>query len=184
MILISLDSRGDQHFVQVSVRQPAVMQHIWKLDHFGGSAGVRWSQQYCNVVMSIQQHLQWLSWSGRATEVIVSRQNINGLMQKIRNWSAQSGIILCMRPANQRWCNIVSHWLGTYTKWSLPNTGVKSLLPQKNAVITALAFKVMVSRVCLLCPTKTRGTFKLSLRKPWWSQYAKLLGQLIACGIT
>ena len=39
-----------------------------------------------------------------------------------------TGIILCMRPANERretvqWetvqCNVVSHWLGAYTKWSL-----------------------------------------------------------------
>ena len=34
-------------------------------------------------------------------------------------WGA--GILLCMRPANETTlhCNDASHWLGTYTKWSL-----------------------------------------------------------------
>ena len=30
-----------------------------------------------------------------------------------------AGIILYMRPPNERRCYIVSHWLGVYTKWSL-----------------------------------------------------------------
>ena len=29
-----------------------------------------------------------------------------------------SGIILCIPPANKR-CNVISHWLGEYTKWCL-----------------------------------------------------------------
>ena len=33
--------------------------------------------------------------------------------------NASMGIILCMCPANERRCNIVSHWMGIYTKWSL-----------------------------------------------------------------
>ena len=47
-----------------------------------------------------------------------------------------TGFILCMRPANERprytvtlslKCNVVSHWLGAYTKWSLSNTPSQSL---------------------------------------------------------
>ena len=38
------------------------------------------------------------------------------------DWVIQAaGIILCMCPANEMMlhCNIISHWLGAYTKWSL-----------------------------------------------------------------
>ena len=155
MILISLNSRGDQHFVQVSVRQPAVMQHIWKLDHFGSSAGVRWSQQYCNVVMSIQQHLQWLSWSGRATGVIVSKHSktlMGGCKRFVTEVPNQGSFSVGAQPIGDNvtmyLCLICWAHIQNNPSWS------QISFATNNAVITALAFGVMVSKGLSILPNR------------------------------
>ena len=52
--------------------------------------------------------------------------NWNSRYQEVLNKSTCSGIILYMHPANETTlhCNVVSHCLGAYTKWSLP-VGIK-----------------------------------------------------------
>ena len=60
----------------------------------------------------------------------------NGLIETFMA-AVRPRILLCMRQANETalHCNVVSHWLGTYTKWSLAvcccNTSLK-LVPRAN----------------------------------------------------
>ena len=53
---------------------------------------------------------------------VVQKRHVNLPISKSSNnfvVFTYSGFILCMRPANERWCYIISHWLGAYIKWSL-----------------------------------------------------------------
>ena len=90
-------------------------------------------------------------------------------------WSIRSilytpiaGIILCMHPVNERWrcsvpsqwetmlqSNIIFHWLGTYTKWSLIRYS-HSVCIQYCFDVVALYF---MPNSCQLCTHVLQGCF-------------------------
>ena len=103
-----------------------------------------------------------------------------------------AGIILCMPPANKitLHCNAVSHWLGTYIKWSLYETGMWRLsrdhsghglihMPsifsyQRKALTNVLASRNMSwSHKLIMCGSEYSHRLCLSQ----WTTYFCLLGE-------
>ena len=76
------------------------------------------SQATCVSISQCWNAHSWLKWFHDSGIILCMHPANERWHHNVLKWFHDSGIILCKHPANER-CNVISHWLSAFTKWSL-----------------------------------------------------------------